>query len=187
MKIILKFKTLFKILGIVMGCCGMMTSQAESDITSSTLPAMTAHEPTGKAVAGNVLIFISFSIPMESLQAWSEQAQKIHAPLIIRGLLNDSFADTQKAVKQMTVNGHGGVVIDPRLFQTYHITQVPAVVVRQSVVTTTCLSNQSCWQPEEDEMVMGDIGLESALKTIAQEDNRVADIAQKKLAQWRAS
>ena len=34
---------------------------------------------------------------------------------------------------------------------------------------------------------MGDIGLESALKTIVQENNRVADIAQQKLVQWRAS
>ncbi len=187
MKTILKFKTLFKILGIVMGCCGMMTSQAKNDTTSSTLSAITAHAPTGNAVPGSVLIFISFSMPMESLKAWSEQAQKIHAPLIIRGLLNDSFAETQKAVKQMTINSHGGAIIDPRLFQTYHIIQVPAVVVRRSVVITTCLPNQSCWQPEEDEVVMGDIGLESALKTIAQEDNHVADIAQKKLAEWRAS
>ncbi len=174
MKIILKFRTLFKMLGIVMGCCGMMTSQAESYTTSNAVP-------------GNVLIFISFSMPMESLQAWSEQAQKIHAPLIIRGLLNDSFVDTQKAVKQMTIHSHGGVIIDPRLFQTYHITQVPAVLVRRSVVTTTCLPTQSCWQPEEDGVVMGDVGLESALKTIAQEDNRVADIAQTKLAEWRTS
>jgi type-F conjugative transfer system pilin assembly protein TrbC len=186
MKIILKFRTLFKMLGIVLSCCVMMTSQAESDITSNTLPTMTAHEPIGNTVAGNVLIFISFSMPIESLKAWSEQAQKIHAPLIIRGLLNDSFVETQKVVKQMTIHSHGGVIIDPRLFQTYHITQVPAVVVRQSVVTTTCLPNQSCWQPEEDEVVMGDVGLESALKSIAQEDNRVADIAQKKLAEWRA-
>src|ERR1700677_3171971 len=172
MKIILKLRTLFKMLGIVMGCCWMMISQAESYTTSNAVP-------------GNVLIFISFSMPMESLQAWSEQAQKIHAPLIIRGLLNDSFVDTQKAVKQMTIHSHGGVIIDPRLFQTYHITQVPAVLVRRSVVTTICLPNQSCWQPEEDEVVMGDVGLESALKAIAQEDNHVAEIAQQKLAQWR--
>ena len=168
-----------------MGCCGMMTSQAEA-ITISSYQYDT-HEPTGNAVAGTYLFLFHSRCPWKVFKQWSEQAQKIHAPLIIRGLLNDSFADTQKAVKQMTVNSHGGVVIDPRLFQTYHITQVPAVVVRQSVVTTTCLPNQSCWQPEEDEVVMGDIGLESALKTIAQEDNRVADIAQQKLAQWRAS
>ena len=173
MKTILKLKTLFKMLAIVTGCCGMMTSQAENYPTSST-------------VSGNVLIFISFSMPMESLKAWSEQAQKIHAPLIIRGLLNDSFADTQKAVRQMTVNSHGGVIIDPRLFQIDQITQVPAVVVRRKT-PNTCLPNQSCWQPEDDGIVMGDVGLESALKSIAQEDNRVADIAQKKLAEWRAS
>ena len=102
-------------------------------------------------------------------------------------MLNDSFVGTQKAVKANDDHSHGGVIIDPRLFRTYHITQVPAVMVRRSVVTTTCLPNQSCWQPEDNEVVMGDIGLESALKAIAQEDNRVADIAQKKLAQWRAS
>ncbi len=140
-----------------------------------------------RSVPGHVLIFISFSMPMESLKAWSEQAQKIHAPLIILGLLNDSFADTQKAVKQMTLHSHGGVIIDPQLFQTYHITQVPSAVVRRSIVTTACLQNQSCWQSEDNEMVMGDVGLEGALKVISESENNVAGIARKKLAEWRAS
>lgn len=186
MKTILKFKTLFKILGIVASFWVMMTSQAESETTSSMISPMASRLPEYSVVPGNVLIFISLSMPMESLKAWSEQAQKIHAPIIIRGLLNDSFVDTQKAVKQMTLHSHGGAIIDPRLFQTYHITQVPAVVIRQ-IAASSCLSNQSCWQPKDDEVVMGDVGLEGALKVISESENNVADIARKKLAEWRAS
>ena len=47
------------------------------------------------ATSGDVLIFISFSMPEESLKQWIAQAQRIHAPLIIRGLINNSFTETQ--------------------------------------------------------------------------------------------
>ena len=179
-----KLKTVFKILGLLMGCCAGVTQAASF---SDTFLMMNSENPTDHTVPGEVVILISFSIPLTSLQQWCDQAQKIQAPLVLRGLVNDSFVETQKMVKAMTEHCHGGVVIDPRLFEHYHITQVPAVIVREEINNKTCLPNQSCWQPEEDEVVMGDVGLESALKAIAQADNRVANIAQRKLAQWRAS
>lgn len=167
---LIRLKKLLKLFS-VMSFCILSSTQASTDTTDNT-------------ISNEVVVFVSFSMPINSLQEWSIQAQKIHAPLVIRGLVNDSFLDTQKAVKQIigSVN-KGGVVVDPRLFQQYHITQVPSVLIRHKN-NSTCLSNQSCWSQESFDVVAGDIGLESALQEIAERgDNTV--IAQKLLATWR--
>lgn len=135
--------------------------------------------------SNEVLIFVSFSMPMNSLRAWSEQAQKIGASLVIRGLVNDSFEDTQKAVKQMIGGQSGGVLLDPRLFNQYHILQVPAVVVHQEK-NRNCLPSQSCWRQENIDVVVGDVGLESALQTIADKGDNT-QIAQRLLTAWRST
>ena len=103
-------------------------------------------------------------MPKESLQQWSAQAQKIHAPLMIQGLVDDSFTKTQQAVAALSGEHQSGVVLDPRLFRQYHITQVPTVVVVHPTALKPCLPNQSCWQPDTTDVVIGDIGLESALQ-----------------------
>ncbi len=178
-----KLKTVFKILGLLMGyCVGMTQAASFSDI----FLRMNSENPTDHTVPGEVLILISFSMPLTSLQQWCDQAQKIQAPLVLRGLVSDSFVETQKAVKAITDHCHGGVMIDPRLFEHYHVTQVPAVIVRKEI-NKTCLPNQSCWQPKEEAIAIGDVGLESALKTIAEQDGSMASIAQQKLVQWRTS
>lgn len=165
------------LLGIVgMFVSGIALALAEPTVESrSTTPTQ-----------DNVYIFISFSMPKESLQQWAAQAQKIHAPLIIQGLVEDSFAKTQHAVADLAKEGEGGVVLDPRLFRQYHITQVPAVVVVHPTISTPCLRNQSCWHPETDDVVLGDVGLESALQTVVDRGDNT-EVAQRFLAEERRS
>src|SRR4051794_39817884 len=38
-----------------------------------------------------VQIFISFSMPVESLKAWSRQAKTVHGTLVLRGLVENSL------------------------------------------------------------------------------------------------
>lgn len=80
-------------------------------------------------VSTPVLIFISFSMPKESIKSWIAQARKIRAAVYIRGLINNSFKDTTKAVSELVQGQPGGLLIDPSLFKKYSIMQVPAVVV----------------------------------------------------------
>ncbi len=183
MKRFFKLKMILKMLGLLMAYCTIMMAQAASIV--NPFLTMNSQNAVAHVTPGQVLILISFSMPLTSLQQWCDQAQKIQAPLVLRGLVRDSFTETQKAVKAMTEHCQGGVVIDPRLFNQYQVTQVPAVIVRQET-NPVCLPNQSCWKPEETAMVMGDVGLENALKIIAEEDNVVAPIAQQKLTQWSA-
>ncbi len=51
-------------------------------------------------------------------------ADKIQVPLIVRGLINHSFQDTQTKL-EIAPGYKNGIVMDPRLFEAYQITAVP--------------------------------------------------------------
>lgn len=136
-------------------------------------------------VHDSVYIFVSFSMPKESLQQWSTQAQKIHAPMVIQGLVDNSFTKTQQAVAALSSEHPSGVVLDPRLFRQYHISQVPTIVIVHPTALKPCLPNQSCWQSDNTDVVSGDIGLEAALRIVADRgDNAV--VAQQLLMEERS-
>ncbi|MFT3741100.1 MAG: type-F conjugative transfer system pilin assembly protein TrbC [Gammaproteobacteria bacterium] len=135
----------------------------------------------------NALIFISFSMPQASLQQWSDQAKKIQAPLVIQGLVNDSFKDTQKDIVQFAKENSSGVILDPRLFEQYHITQVPAVVVQNTTQSLCNTSNESCWQEHPYTVVYGDVGLEYALQYLTEHDNPVQPVAADLLKTYRST
>ncbi|HVV69611.1 MAG TPA: type-F conjugative transfer system pilin assembly protein TrbC [Gammaproteobacteria bacterium] len=127
-----------------------------------------------------VLIFVSFSMPPASLTQWFNQAEKIQAPLIIRGLVNQSFQQTQTQIHGLLTEHSGWVILDPHLFDQYQINQVPAVVVRDT--STSCSPDQSCIYPYD--IVYGNVNLEYALQTIAQRGDNIA-IAQTLLQKLR--
>lgn len=154
-------------------------SSPEWPVTASP----TIFTEANQATPSPVLIFISFSMSPASLHQWAQQAKKIHAPLIIQGLLKHSFAKTQQAVAVLAQDNRSGVVLDSRLFREYKITQVPAVVVRR-LNTQPCPVNQSCRQDNIYDVVSGDVGLEAALQQIA-DHGETADLAGELLAQWR--
>jgi conjugal transfer pilus assembly protein TrbC len=141
-------------------------------------------EPQVSAVApeGDVLIFVSFSMPEKSLGQWFEQAKKIHAPLIFRGLVHDSLKDTQARFTQFTSSHEEediGMTIEPRLFSEYGITKVPAVVIRD---TSQPCFDETCAHAYPFDVVTGDVGLSNALRKIGfQEDGAVSQIAKKLL------
>lgn len=165
----------------LLGIVGMFVSGIDLALAEPTVES----RPT-TPTQDNIYIFISFSMPKGSVQQWAAQAQKIHAPLIIQGLVEDSFMKTQHAVADLAKDGQGGVVLDPRLFRQYHITQVPAVVVVHPTMSTPCLGNQSCWHPETDDVVLGDVGLENALQTMVDRGDN-AEVARQFLLEERRS
>ncbi len=124
-----------------------------------------------------VLIFVSFSMPDTSIKQWMRVAEKIHAPVVIRGLINHSFKDTIKKVADLTHDNQGGVQLDPILFKRFQINQVPAVVVWKE---TNCLSNQSCL--DEYDVVYGDVTLLFALQKIVDQKDNLSPLAAKAYA-----
>lgn len=151
----------------------MQSPKLQADIknivsnASTVVPIQQSQNPE-TATPGDVLIFISLGMPDQSLQQWFEQASRIHAPLVIRGLVDDSFPATQQRIATLIggdENKKIAVVLDPRLFVDYQITQVPAVVVRNR--SLQCLPTQSCPTIYPYDVVYGDVPLDTALRTIA--------------------
>lgn len=128
----------------------------------------------------NVLIFVSFSMPKTSIKGWMQEAEKIHAPVIVRGLVDNSFKATIQKMRELVKDNQGGVQIDPNLFRQYGIKNVPAVVVRN---TKNCLSSQSCI--EDYDVIYGNVHLDYALQKIANENDAVSPIAKGALIKIR--
>lgn len=75
-----------------------------------------------------ILVFVSFSMPKASLTALAKEAEKFGAVLVMRGLKGDSFKDTQAAFQGLGEEKKSGIEINPELFETYQIKQVPVFV-----------------------------------------------------------
>jgi conjugal transfer pilus assembly protein TrbC len=103
------------------------------------------------------IIFVSFSMPKQSLIAYLTDAKKIHASVVIRGLVNNSFKKTFTQISELIKQSGGGVELNPPLFQKFNIHQVPAVVV---------LSDTQNGYENDFDMISGDIPLRAALKEI---------------------
>ena len=81
------------------------------------------------AQRNSVMVFVSFSMPKPALKEWLNQANKIGAPVLLRGFENNSFQQTAKDYQALMGTQHQGIQIDPPSFERYHIRQVPAVVM----------------------------------------------------------
>ena len=78
-----------------------------------------------------ISIFVSFSMPEESLRAWVIQARQFGANIYIRGLVDNSFPKTAKKMQSvLRESDQGGISIHPVLFREEKIEVVPTVVVR---------------------------------------------------------
>ena len=70
------------------------------------------------------LIFVSFSMPAETLKSLYREAEANGTTLILRGLKEQSFKKTGEYLQNIGI----GVQIDPELFKKYQITKVPAFI-----------------------------------------------------------
>lgn len=133
-----------------------------------------------RAEGSSILLFTSFSVPKESLKGWMRTGAMIHAPMVIRGLVNNSFKETVLKMGELTQDNRGGIQLDPTLFERYKIDKVPAIVVTN---TSKCSPNQSCI--EDYDVIYGDVTLAYALQKIADLGDSLSPIAQTALTELR--
>jgi len=72
----------------------------------------------------DLLIFVSFSMPFESLKALNLQTQKHGGKLVFRGLVGGSFKEMTQKLKGFEVE----VLIDPTLFRKHQVESVPTFI-----------------------------------------------------------
>lgn len=116
-----------------------------------------------------VIIFISFSMPENSIKQWMSDAEKIQAPVVVRGLINNSFKETMQRMSKLTQDNHGGLQLDPTVFHDFHIDKVPAMVVNNG---------------HDFDVIYGNVTLPFALKKVADKNDAVSIIAENSLKEW---
>lgn len=96
------------------------------DNKSKTCSGVTNQESNSDYIKNDksILIFVSLSMPKESLQKLYGEAESLGVPLIIRGLKNNSFKETAEVLKNLSIS----VQIDPNLFEEHNINIVPTFV-----------------------------------------------------------
>ena len=127
-----------------------------------------------------VLIFVSLSMPEQSLKLWAEQADKIKAKLLLRGFVDDSLQATIDETLRIFKEPKADFLVHPEAFEKFNIDKVPAVVIANP---DNCLEDD-CPTPAFD-VVYGDTSLEDALNKIVSQGEYNQDIAKKLLKAYR--
>lgn len=143
---------------------------ASFSVPSSNLPLKQKVEP-------ELLVFISFGMPEQSLKLWAMDASRAGGKLLLRGFFENSLQKT--AAKTIEIFGQEpnvDISIDPEQFQQFKIDVVPAVVIVQRQETLE--SNNAL--PDFD-VVYGDTTLEAALERISQSGSPEGQKAAKNL------
>lgn len=110
-----------------------------------------------------VMVFVSFSMPDAALTRLVDQASRLDATLVLRGLVGGSLTQTAARVQQLIGTRHVAVQIDPQAFDRYGVKQTPSfVLVRDGVQAGSCASG-ICVPGDGFVMVAGDVSLDYAL------------------------
>lgn len=113
----------------------------------------------------SVMVFVSLSMPRQSLIAVLHDANKIKASVIMRGLVHNSFKETVQEIANLVKEaGSGGIAFDPLAFKKFDIEAVPAVVVINP--EHPCLTQQHCDRQRDYDVMSGNIPLSAALREI---------------------
>ena len=127
-----------------------------------------------------VLIFVSLSMPEQSLKLWAEQAEKIKGKLLLKGFVDDSLQATIDETLRIFKEPKADFLIHPEAFEKFGIEKVPAVVIAKP---DNCLADD-CPVPDFD-VVYGDTSLEDALTKIASQGEYSQDVAKQLLKVYR--
>lgn len=133
-----------------------------------------------------LIVFVSLSMPEESLKRIGEQAKRAGAVVAFRGLKyglrNGGWNRSMEALKPVADTG-ADVQIHPELFARYNVRSVPTLVVASS-------PKQGCQEDAceaQSAAVAGDVSLDYALDHLADRRDEIGRIARERLKRLRNS
>lgn len=136
--------------------------------------AQTAFDPSKPQ--HELLIFVSTSMPYESLKLLARQASSVGAILVLRGfrggLAKNSMNDTLAFIKPL-VDLNASIEINPEAFDKYEVTAVPTFVIASND-GQACQVTQCKW---DSVSVMGDVSLDYALEHLSRTNGSASKIA----------
>lgn len=124
-----------------------------------------------------VMIFVSSSIPQQSLKDLMFQARKTGAVLVFRGFIGN-LRNTAEFMQRLTKD-NVSAIIDPRLFDMFKIERVPTFVVVPNDIQG-CEGSTCSVTPQHDR-IAGNVTLNFALEQIANGKGISKSVAQQYL------
>ena len=118
--------------------------------------------------AGRAYLFISASMPKETLEALLNDAGKLGIAVFLNGNIGPDplkFAGTQAFMNTLKITTPPELFIHPDAFKMFKIERVPALVVAASDVQEN-LDEQGCAAPTDFDIMRGDLSLASNMRKI---------------------
>lgn len=126
-----------------------------------------------KVIGYPLMIFVSASMPQQSLKDLMIQARKYGGVLVFRGVIG-SLRNTQQYLAALSKE-NVSALIDPRLFEMFQVKIVPTFVVLNKA-TSNCQGNGCDLTPMHDR-ISGNITLYYALEQIAEGNGNASSTA----------
>ncbi len=123
----------------------------------------------------DAIIFVSFSMPPSSLEQWLAVSNQLHIPLVLRGMIDNSIKKTEQAILPLVKKVHGGFQINPVLFRSFHIQQVPAIVV---INHEGCRTDAECGDKNQFDVIYGQSTMNYALSQLSEKGEQAPEVAQ---------
>jgi len=122
----------------------------------------------------DAIIFVSFSMPKQSLEQWLAVSNQLHIPLVLRGMIDNSIKKTEQAIIPLVKKVHGGFQINPVLYRSFNIQQVPAIVV---VNHHGCHTDAECGDKQQFDVIYGQTTMNYALSQLADKGEQAPEVA----------
>jgi type-F conjugative transfer system pilin assembly protein TrbC len=118
---------------------------------------MTLKSPKEEQHLAQLFIFVSASMPQQSIKALGQQAQKIGAHLVFRGLVGENFSKMQSYMKELGIAAE----IDPPKFDDYTVTIVPTFILTRNNVSDRISGHVSLFEALDQFRKKGELKSES--------------------------
>ncbi len=138
-------------------------------------PATNATRP---ADLPELMVFVSFSMPKESLERIVLQSEMTGAVLVLRGLKGNSLTRMGEEVAQLVGKHNVTAIIHPPAFTQFKVTQVPALVLAKPSQATR-IGTDGCAVPSSYVKVDGDVTQDYALDLIERQAPAWAESARR--------
>jgi conjugal transfer pilus assembly protein TrbC len=128
-----------------------------------------------------LMVFVSFSLPRETLQRIVHQSERSGAVLVLRGLKGHSLTQTGEEIARLVGERNVTVLIHPPAFQQFQVRQVPSLVLARSGQAAK-IDEDGCAPAASFIRIDGDVGQDYALDLIERQAPAWADIARRHAA-----
>jgi conjugal transfer pilus assembly protein TrbC len=125
-----------------------------------------------------LMVFVSFSLPRETLQRIVRQSERSGAVLILRGLQGNSLTRMGEEIAQLVGERKVTALIHPPAFKQFQVRQVPSLVLARSGQAVK-IAEDGCAPAASFLRVDGDVGQDYALDLIERQAPAWADLARR--------